>query len=363
MENADVLFTNRLLIQVVPRLTPGKCGVADHAILLANQLKQAHGIQTVFIVLNSTQKYDSEFKAIYCSTEDIKDACLSVAHSAKIALLLHLSGYGYSQDGAPVRLARAISTVQGTGRFQIATYFHELYYKNLTPWKKAFWNSRRQKKSIAEQSNLLLTSIHLYEKWIIRNTARMPARPIHVMPVFSTIGEVLAFNPVANRNLEMIVFGLEESRKRSYQMLRGCQAMLRRLGIKSILDIGPGTVLPADIPGIAVEQCGTLSEKYLIDKLQSTLYGFTPYDPICVAKSSIFAAYCACGVIPLLPVSLREGYDGLVDGVQFLTPRTAVWTTNEQLQRHANAAWQWHDAHNVRIHALRYAQWMTDQSK
>lgn len=217
--------------------------------------------------------------------------------------------------------------------------------------------------SIAEHSNFLLTSIHLYEEWIIRNTARTSAKPIHVMPVFSTVGEALAPNPAISRNLGMVIFGLEESRRRSYQMLSGCQTMLRKLGIKSIVDIGPGTVLSADTHGIAVERCGILSGKYLIDKLQSVRYGFAPYDPICAAKSSIFAAYCACGVVPLLPVSFCKEYDGLVDGIQLLTPRTAVRVTNEQLQHYANAAWQWHHAHNVRIHALRYAQWVADQPK
>ena len=40
-----------LLIQVVPRLKPGRCGLSDHAIALAQELDSAFAVRTAFVVL------------------------------------------------------------------------------------------------------------------------------------------------------------------------------------------------------------------------------------------------------------------------------------------------------------------------
>ena len=42
------------LVQIVPRLPPAIDGVGDYAFLLAQQMRKAHGIQTTFVVCDTT---------------------------------------------------------------------------------------------------------------------------------------------------------------------------------------------------------------------------------------------------------------------------------------------------------------------
>ena len=52
---------NRQIIQVVPRMKPARCGVSDHAIVLAWELEGGFGIHTAIAVLNSNETTKSHF--------------------------------------------------------------------------------------------------------------------------------------------------------------------------------------------------------------------------------------------------------------------------------------------------------------
>src|SRR5208283_1322606 len=111
-----MLPTGRLLIQVVPRLRPARCGVSDQAITLAQELKAAFGIDTVFVVLNSTEACSLPYSIIYCPPAALLETCLSITKGQPGAILVHLSGYGYSADGAPTLLADALANIRAEGR-------------------------------------------------------------------------------------------------------------------------------------------------------------------------------------------------------------------------------------------------------
>src|ERR1035438_8345700 len=99
---------NRLLIQVVPQLRPAACGVSDHAISLAQELEARFGIDTAFVVLNSTEPCDSPFPREYCKPARLAEVCNSLSKGQAGAILVHYSGYGYSPDGAPFPLVEAL---------------------------------------------------------------------------------------------------------------------------------------------------------------------------------------------------------------------------------------------------------------
>ncbi len=355
-----MLLTNRLLIQVVPRLRPARCGVSDYAISLAQELKTAFAIDSAFVVLNSDEVCDLPYPVIYCAPARLLEACVSLNGGGPGSILVHLSGYGYSADGAPTLVAEALADVRADRRFRISVYFHELFATGM-PWRSAFWHSRQQRNAvrrIAGECDLLVTSSRYHADWLEREPVRRSTMPIQLLPVFSNVGEARDLTPVAQRKPAMAVFGLAATRQNAYKKLASLAGMLHDLGIEKILDIGPESAAPAELNGIPVGHAGVLAAKDLACQLSQTMLGFLPHDPLSLAKSGILAGYCAQGTIPVLASAFPGEIDGLEDGVNILSPRTAKTARESGLERCSSAAWRWYSEHNLRTHASRYAVWL-----
>jgi hypothetical protein len=355
-----MIRANPLLIQVLPQLKPTRCGVSDHAVLLARELKSAFGVDTAFVVLNSEERSDLPYPSIHCKPARLLESCLAHCAGVMASLLVHVSGYGYSPDGAPTALAEALAAVKADGRFGIAAYFHELFATE-APWRSAFWYQSRQKnavRSIARLCELLATNSGRHAQWLKRETANSSMASIRILPVLSTAGETTSPTPSAQREASMAVFGLPSSRKRSYSALAAHSEILVSLGIEKILDIGMETDVPRQLTGIPVRRLGRLDEPELADVLSRTRYGFVYHAADCLAKSSIFATYCAQGAVPVIATPFTGEVDGLRDGVHLLSHRTAKMARIGALDQYTTAARQWYSAHGIRVHAATYARWL-----
>jgi len=356
--------TNRLLIQVVAQLKPERCGVSDHAILLARELESAFGIDTAFVVLNSTEPCDLPFPRVYCAPSQLLGACLLLSKGRPAALLVHYSGYGYSADGAPFLLAEALERVHGSGQFRIGVYFHELFAAGM-PWKSAFWYQRRQKqvvRKIAGECDFIATNLGRHFDWLKREAIQGADFPLQRLPVFSNVGESLEISPMRARRPAMAVFGLAGTRRESYKRLFRLGKMLNHLGIEEIIDIGPEFDAPADLMGIPVKRKGVVAAEDLANLFSQTMFGFVPRPSFCLAKSGIFAGFCAHGTIPVLPDSFSGEVDGLRDGVHLVSPLTAQAAQAAGWERCSTAAWQWYSQHRLQMHAATYSQWLFQPS-
>lgn len=353
---------NRLLIQVVPQLKPGQCGVSDHAILLARELKSAFGIESAFVVLNSDARCSLPHSVVHCAPEGLLAACLTLSRGRPGALLVHLSGYGYSPDGAPTLLAEALRNVKSDGRLPVAVYFHELFATGL-PWTPAFWHSHRQRKAlrrIAEECDLHVTNIQRHADWLEIDPVRRPTACVELLPVFSTVGEAPERTPFAQREPAIAIFGLLGTRRNAYTELSSLAGMLSRLGIREILDIGPQFAAPSELNGIPVRCMGSLPAADVVKRLSQTRFGFLSYPSFCLAKSGVFAAYCAQGVIPVIATPFSQEEDGLRDGVHVLSPRTVMAAQASGLEQCSEAAWLWYSKHRLHAHAATYARWFDE---
>ena len=293
---------NRRLIQVVPRLLPARCGVSDYAIVLAAELRTSCGIDSAFVVLNSDERCDLPYPITHCAPHQLLDACVASSGGQPAAILVHLSGYGYSADGAPTLLAEALRSVRADGRFRVAVFFHELFATGM-PWKSAFWYSRRQKRAvrrIAEACDLLVTNSRSYMDWLHRETVRQTASPIQYMPVFSQVGEAQQNISLADRDPVMAVFGLGRTRQNAYRELSTLGELVQQLGIREILDIGPDFEGPGEVHGIPVRRMGVLAATEIARQFSRSTFGFLSYPRMPLAKSGVFAGYCAHGVIPVI---------------------------------------------------------------
>ncbi len=359
---AGNLAGNRRLIQVVPRLLPTRCGVSDHAIALASELRTSYGIDSAFVVLNSDERCDLPYSITHCAPQQLMSACVASCGSQPAAILVHLSGYGYSADGAPTLLAEAFGTVRADERFRVAVYFHELFATGM-PWKSAFWYSQRQKRAvrtIAEACDLLVTNTRSYVDWLTRETVPQSVSPIQCMPVFSQVGEAEQHIPLTDRDPVMAVFGLGATRQNAYQELSALGTMLRHLGIQEILDIGPDFEAPGEVYGIPVRRMGVLAATEIATQFSRSTFGFISYPHARLAKSGVFAGYCAHGVVPVIARHFLGQVDGLVDGVQVLSPRTMIAAQASGLEPISIAAWRWYSGHRLRDHAAVYARWMDE---
>ena len=352
--------TRPLLIQVVAQLKPGRCGVSDHALLLAQELEAAFGIETAFAVVNSSEPCETPFRRMYCGQSQLHEACAALSQGHAAAVLVHLSGYGFSRDGAPAELAAALERVREDGHFRIAVYFHELYATGM-PWRSAFWHSRRQQRAvgrIARGCDLLVTNIGRHAAWLESQAPRRSQFPVRVLPVFSNVGEAETLVPMAEREPAMAIYGLAATRRHAYEQISLLAETLCGLGIKEILDMGPGSVASAAAGGIPVRRMGELNAEELGEVLSRARYGFVQHGAHCMAKSGVLGGLCAWGVVPLVAKPFVGEYDGLRDGVQVISPGTAATARGAGLEGCSQAAWRWYAAHRLRAHASMYRDWL-----
>jgi hypothetical protein len=352
--------TSPLLIQVVPQLKPARCGVSDHAILLAGELERAHGIETAFAVVNSNEPCDLPYPRVYCAQSELPEACVTLSQGRPAALLVHLSGYGYSRDGAPAELAEALERVRADGRFRVAVFFHELFATGM-PWRSAFWHSRRQQEAvsrIARDCDLLVTNIRRHAEWLEGLPAKRSPMPVQVLPVFSNVGEAATLMPMALRNPALAIFGLAGTRRQAYRQLPALEKMLNGLGVREILDIGPEFDTPREVGGIPVRRKGAMEAADLGKLLSQTRFGFANYSSPYLAKSGVIAGLCAFGTVPLTTKPFEGEVDGLRDGVQLISPRTVEAAARRGLESCSTAAWNWHAGHNLRVHASSHRDWL-----
>ncbi len=352
--------TDRLLIQVVAQLMPERCGVSDHAILLARELEAAFAIRTAFVVLNSSEPCNLPYPRVYCPPSKLLEACISLSNGRFAALLVHCSGYGYARDGAPSPLAEALEQVRKNGRFRIAAYFHELYATGM-PWKSAFWYTRRQQqvvRRIAAASDPIATNSTRHRDWLQREAIHGDAPAVRLLPMFSNVGESQETPTLRGRRPALVIFGLAGTRRKAYARLKSLPMLLHTLGVEEIVDVGPELAVAREIHGIPIRPLGVLAAPALAEVLSHSMFGFVQHKPFGLAKSGVFAGSCALGVIPVIAEPFSGEVDGLKDGVQVLSPKTAGAAKNGGLEQCSAAAWKWYLEHRLHVHAAEYAAWM-----
>jgi hypothetical protein len=350
--------TSPLLIQVVARLRPERCGVSDHAILLAQELDAAFGIRTAFAILNSDEPCDSPFSRVYCAPSQLLETCVSLGMDQPSALLVHYSGYGYSADGAPFALVKAIERVRGSGQFRIGAFFHELFATGM-PWRSAFWHSHSQRqvvRRLAKECDLIVTSSSRHLDWLEREAIQGGIPPVRLLPMFSNVGESLEIPPMRARQRTMVVFGLPGTRRAAFDRLSSLGNLLHDLGVEEIVDVGPEFDASSELCGIPVRRMGAQAAADIARILSQSIFGFAQNRSCWLAKSGVFAGLCAFGVIPVIAESFPGEVDGLRDGVHLISPRTAKTALAGGLERCSAAAWHWYSGHRLHSHAAAYAR-------
>ncbi|MFL6233508.1 MAG: glycosyltransferase family 1 protein [Thermoanaerobaculia bacterium] len=318
------------VLQIVPRLPPPAEGVGSYALCLERALA-GHGISTRFL-----------------TAEPPEDTGLArrLEEAEEDALLLHYANYGYQRRGCPFWLPGALRRWR-RGRRRLVTVFHEVYATG-PPWRSSFWTrpfQRRIAAAVARESDALVTSLDLYVQRIGPEAA---PEKTSVTPVFSTVGEPREVPPLSARTRRMVLFGGRGARSRAYgELRRDLAAACRALAVEEIADVGPPLERADEsVDGVPVRRYGVLPAAEVGRLLLGSLAGFVAYPAFFLPKSTIFAAYCAHGVLPVQAWRRRSLKGGTA-------PR---WMGSGDLQAAATAAHAWYGGHSLERQAERFRE-------
>ena len=359
-----------VLVQIVPRLPPAIDGIGDYALNLACQLRQDFGIETHFFVGDPTWTGNPEIKGFPISqvSEHSANALLSLLPSGKCTVLLHYVGYGYATRGCPFWLVDGLQRWQtASANHCLVTMFHELYASGF-PWTSAFWLSPWQRNLVARLAKLsdrTLTSKQYYGE-TLQKLSKGKHTHIPAIPVFSNIGEPKNVPPLAERQRRVVVFGGRGNRFRVYQhSLAVLNHTCQILKIQEILDIGSAMKLTlSSVNGVPIVERGEQSSIEISNILLNSVAGFLDYNPHFLAKSTVFAAYCAHGMLPINARCTASPVDGIEFGKHYWIPyRQALgWDSTAQMQVIANNAHAWYQTHTLSIQAKIFAAQLIDSS-
>lgn len=281
------------ILQVVPRLPGSPDGVGTYASNLAKELSAGYrGVSR------------------FASGDDLA----GISHSACDFVLLHYVNYGYQNRGVPFWLPPALRKLRGHGPGRLVTIFHELY-ASAPPWRSAFWLQPFQR-GIAQSIARLSDSCVITSGTALAQLRRLaPSVPVSVQPVPSGFGE-----PVLSRAR------IDEKDPHRWVICGGTALLVKSVrSFQRILSRVPNDLSPREL--FVVGGNDNQAVRAMLNDLRDVKWSYHPQidgpaasqilsrcsfgwidyfhhaaAPVdALFKSSVFAALCAHGVIPVLP--------------------------------------------------------------
>jgi hypothetical protein len=347
----------RPLIQIVPLWSTAPEGVGDYARLLAGQLLHDHNRRSIFV--SGTPLPAAKRRCDDWESRELAERSAAALHAAVTAvgasapILLHLSSYGYQNRGVPFWLVAALDRWRrDNANVPLVTIFHELFATGPI-WRSSFWLGPLQAHIVRRIRRISTGGIATTEPYARRletwPTERSGA--IVALPVFSTIGEIEVVVPASVRRRTLAVFARPHAARRLYRERRAEIArFVTDHAFHEILDIGERPEpLPDRIGTAAVRSVGALPADQVRALLGEALFGWLDYDADRLAKSTVFAAYCASGVIPVCYSDQPGDNDGLRPGATYLrlpADRCAPFSA-QALDTLQDNARRWYGGHSL----------------
>lgn len=347
------------IIQIIPRLPPPVCGVADYALNLGRLLDTRHGYNTRLVSASAdcghTPPPDFPVEFLHSrSVSALKQALLKFS-SAK-GVILHFSGYGYTKRGAPLWLARAVRQLQREGHLPpLHVMFHELWSRGgvLT---SSFWNWPLQKliiKQLSIAASSVITNREVFAAKLSRFRSATQS-DVQVLPVMSGFGEPTHQPPLMERPRHMAYFSWPMSEEKAKVLSIRLRAALAQTKADTLVVFRHPLPDGLDL-GIPVESHSVLPAHEISQRLLACQFAFSDYIPTCLGKSSLFAAYCAHGLATVLHEGAGNLSDGLFVGRHVLPLISDASDEMPDPCSVANAANIWYKSHNLAATASLYA--------
>src|SRR5262249_32062537 len=208
-------------------------------------------------------------------------------------------------------------------------------------------------RSILNLSSATITTTDLYRKRLLE-WRDGDASKIMAMPVFSGVGEPGCGSAPCARTAAAVVFGLTGVEDYIFGAYRSeIERIISALGIEKIFDVGPRfSPIPRSLAGAPVISKGVLPQSAVSELLERARFGFVAYPLDFIGKSSVFAAYAAHGVVPIV-LSDRQGtFDGLQPSQHFLDGlRLGTRVGAEDLGSIQHKLFTWYTSHSLKVQA------------
>lgn len=272
-------------------------------------------------------------------------------------VLLHFSGYGYARWGLCRWLVEGLREwKRQRPKRQLVTLFHEVYATGPI-WRASFWTAmpqRRIARDLAQLSDAaLVTSAGGYAQLRVLH----PDLRLEILPVFSNVGEPSEIMPLTARSPLAVVFGGPDRRQRSYAAAAIAPALaagFERMGIREVIDIGPGQIAHKTLADRPVRPLGALPAPDVSAWLSQARIGVMDYPRHVLTKSGIAAAYFAHGVLAVNTSRAGRLPDDLAEGREFVAPEWFSHLDTDPQAIVANAL-VWYRPHGVEATARKIA--------
>lgn len=355
------------IVQIVPRVPPLVDGIGDYSLKLASHLREHHSISTQFLVCQQRKKLNPTldgFSTIGLSQQDIASFMQALPQEMRY-VILHYTNYPYvlGKHDAPFWLMEGLKAARQERNFRLVVMFHELPLLKRTNYVRPIQGFVALR--VARMADRVLTNCanfqSILQRWL--NT------PIATLPVFSNVSEPRSLPSLQERPRRMVVFG-GPNRIRIYrdsvkELAHACQA----LGITEIYDIGPSLKLDqvdiSELNGIQMTQLGVRSLDEISDLMLQAIAGFFDYSrfPGFLAKSGVYAAYCAHGLVPISASYNPSESDGVWPGQHYLIADSRLGVLPAaKLRAIAQTAHTWYTTHNQRNSASVFAEHLLSDS-
>lgn len=326
-------INQKQIIQIVPFYTND----GDFNVILAEAIRAETGIVSRLINYKSLRNMDDPRVLSSLITPD----CLGV--------LLH---YNCRHYDVPHWLLRVLQYLTKTRDFQLIILVHEF---SATYTRKGIifpaFRFLLTSYQILRLADSIVTTTSRIENIVSRLTGKTE---VICLPNFSTMGEPQCIPPLKERPPYLIVFGSQHTRplvytKFSKNLLKACRA----LGIERIYDVG----YPCDLSttegqfkGIEIVPMGFQSNQVVSELMLTSRGGFLDYSrfPRDLGNSTVFAAYAAHGLVPVLTDYNPSEADGVENNKHYLVADENLSSLDlTQLQQIADNAHRWYQDHNL----------------
>ena len=322
--------------QVIPASPPPEEGVGGFALALGAALA-GRGLVSSCVAVADLPSRSPEALAAQLSGES--------------TVLLHYSNYGYHRRGCPAWLIDGLERWRrGARGRRLVTVFHEVYASG-PPWRSSFWLHLQQRR-LAERLLRALRRRRDEPRATRRRASQMAPRPsTRCLP--SLLDDRRAGRSAAARGAAASPPPLRRRwRARGAPGRNGsasCSQPAAASAIQQVWDLGAPACAPARLDGIPVRAFGELPAAEVGARLLDSYAGFLAYPEDFLGKSTIFAAYCAHGVLPVC-----AGRDGKTSGAP------PHWRPSQAPPKDpgalAAAAHAWYDGHSLMRQAATFQE-------
>ncbi|MEO0756737.1 MAG: hypothetical protein AAFY78_07670 [Cyanobacteria bacterium J06648_16] len=312
------------VLQIVPRLSPDVDGVGDYALQLAQQLSRQHQIASEFLVFRPSRRTTQQVAGfpVHRLTEHTIDGLLACVPKAIDTVLLQYSNYPYLRGklDAPGWLVAGLAAFKQRG-VRVVVMFHELPTLRYRRIRCPNPIQRQVSRRLAQVADAVVTNNTAFQQTL----STWVTGSVRCLPNFSTVGESAGGKPLCDRTRALVVFGSSD-RSRAYRNnLSTLQTLCGQLGIQTLYDVGrPLDETLEEVAShlqIRLIRTGFLPAEQVSQLMEESFAGLFDYRrfPNNLAKSTVYAAYCAHGLLPINNQQSLRPQDGVVSGRHYLS--------------------------------------------